>query len=182
MMAQEADAPKPGQEPAETETTNVTTTGSTSGGVTTATGTSNPAGAQTFDLAYVKELRSEAAKHRKEAVEAKAKAEEYEDAQKSELERANSKLEKAEKARLDAEIKLLRYEVAAAKSIPPKMVPLLSGSTQAELEQQADLILEAAPSAGFDGGAREPALEPKTPEQAHNETLLGVLGVTPKQL
>ena len=136
-----------------------------------------------FDEGYVKKLRAEAAKYRIEAQEAKAKAQEYEDAQKSELEKAQDKLQQIESAKADAEAKLLRYEVATEKGIQGNLMDLLTGSTKEELEAKADLILEnvkpaEAPKATFDGGPREPAPDPKTPDQAHNELIVGLLGKT----
>jgi hypothetical protein len=136
-----------------------------------------------FDEGYVKKLRAEAAKYRTEAQEAKAKAQEYEDAQKSELERAQDKLTQIETAKAEAEAKLLRYEVASEKNIQGNLVDLLTGTSKEELEAQADLILEnvkpaEAPQATFDGGPRVPAPEPKTPDQAHNELIVGLLGKT----
>lgn len=138
---------------------------------------------QTFDAAYVKELRAEAAKNRKEAADLKAQIQEHEDSQKSELEKAQAKAQKAEQATAEAAAKLLRYEVASEKEVPPKFVVLLTASTKEELEVQADLILENAKPASpdFDGGARTSADEPKSPEEAHRDTILQVLGV-PKQL
>lgn len=140
-----------------------------------------PAEEKTFDESYVKKLRAEAAKHRKEAAEAKAKAQEYEDAQKSELERAQDKLTQLETAKADAEARLLRYEVAAEKNVPGNLMDLLVGDSKEELEAKADLILEnvkpaEAPQATFEGGPREPAPEPKTADQAHNELIVGLLG------
>jgi hypothetical protein len=35
---------------------------------------------------------------------------------------------------------------------------------------------KAKPTAGFDGGARQPAKEKKPPEQEHNELLLRAMG------
>lgn len=136
-----------------------------------------------FDEGYVKKLRSEAARYRTEAAEAKAKAQEYEDAQKSELEKAQDRLTQTETAKAEAEAKLLRYEVAAEKNVPGHLLDLLVGGSKEELEQKADLILEnvkpaEAPQATFDGGPRVPAPEPKTPEQAHNELVIGLLGKT----
>ena len=136
-----------------------------------------------FDEAYVKKLRSEAAKYRTEAQEVKTKLQEYEDAQKSELEKAQDKLAKTEEAKAQAEATLLRYEVATSKGVPSQLMELLTGSSQEELERQADLILEnakpaEAPQATFEGGPREPAPEPKTPNQAHNELIVGLLGKT----
>jgi hypothetical protein len=136
-----------------------------------------------FDEGYVKKLRSEAARYRTEAAEAKAKAQEYEDAQKSELERAQDKLTQIETAKAEAEARLLRYEVAREKNIQGNLMDLLTGASKEELEAQADLILEnvkpaEAPQATFDGGPRVPAPEPKTPDQAHNELIVGLLGKT----
>ena len=136
-----------------------------------------------FDESYVKSLRSEAAKWRKEAQEAKAKAQEYEDAQKSELEKAQDRLAQTEKAKAQAEATLLRYEVATERNIPGNLMDLLVGDSKEELEQKADLILEnvkpaETPQATFDGGPREPAPEPKTADQAHNELIVGLLGKT----
>lgn len=139
-----------------------------------------------FDEAYVKKLRAEAAKYRTEAQEAKAKAQEYEDAQKSELEKAQDKLAKTEAAKAQAEATLLRYEVATTKGVPSQLMELLTGSSQEELERQADLILEnakpaEAPQASFEGGPREPAPDPKTPEQAHNELISNLFGAGKSQ-
>ena len=139
--------------------------------------------AKQFDEGYVKKLRAEAAKYRTEAQEAKAKAQEYEDAQKSELERAQDKLTQIETAKAEAEARLLRYEVAAEKNIGGNLMDLLTATSKEELEAQADLILEnvkpaEAPKATFDGGPREPAPDPQTPDQAHNELIVGLLGKT----
>lgn len=109
-----------------------------------------------------------------------AKLDEIEQANASELEKAHGKTER-ETARADqAEAKLLRYEVAQEKEVPAKLVPLLTATDKESLEAQADLILENAKPAepSFDGGARDPAPDPKTPDQQHNEQLLGMLGIT----
>ena len=132
------------------------------------------------DKGYIQSLRSEAAEWRKKAQEAKAKAQEYEDAQKSELERAQDKLAATEEAKAQAEATLLRYEVATSKGVPSQLMELLTGSSQEELERQADLILENAktadaPQATFEGGPREPAPAPKEPGTAHNELLVQLL-------
>ena len=134
-----------------------------------------------FDEAYVKKLRSEAAKYRTEAQEAKAKAQEYEDAQKSELEKAQDRLARTEEAKADAEARLLRFEVATAKGVPGQLLPLLNASSKEALEEQADLILENAkpadaPQATFEGGPRETAPEPIEPGQAHNDLIVSLLG------
>lgn len=135
-----------------------------------------PASAQspkTFDEGYVKELRSEAAASRKARQELEAKLNEYEERDKSELEKAQGKVAKADERAANAEAKLLRYEVASEKEVPAKLVPLLTALTREDLESQADLILENAKPAApqFDGGTREPAPEPKSPEEAHSSFL-----------
>ena len=129
---------------------------------------------KTFDADYVRKLRGEAAAHRKEAQEAKARVEEFENAQRSEIEKAQAKTTKAEQRAAEAEAKLVRFEVATEKQIPPKLVPLLTGTTREELEAQAALILENAKPADpdFDGGTRDPAPAAQTPDQAHNQFLV----------
>lgn len=125
--------------------------------------------------AEIKKLRAEAAQYR-------TKAQELEDAQKSEIDKALTKAQRAESAKAEAEAKLLRYEVAQEKEVPAKLVPLLTATTREELEAQASLILENAKPATpeFDGGAREPAPEPKAPDAAHNELAAALLGATHK--
>lgn len=122
--------------------------------------------------------------------EFKAKAEkldEIESQNQSELEKLTGNLTKTEEAKKAAESKLLRFEVATEKKVPAEAVDFLSGSTREELEVSADKLLELVKSGSenkeepdFDGGAREPAPEPESPEQAHNKTLLTVLGIAPK--
>jgi len=133
-----------------------------------------------FDAAYVSRLRSEAAAHRREAQEAKTRVEEYENAQRSELEKAQAKTTKAEQRAAEFEAKLLRFEVATEKQVPPRLVPLLTGKTREELEAQAALLLENVKPADpdFDGGPREPAGPPKTPEEEHNDFFLKLMGAT----
>lgn len=133
-----------------------------------------------FDADYVRKLRSEAAAHRKEAQEAKAKNDEYENAQRSELEKAQAKTTKAEQRAAEAEAKLLRFEIATEKQVPSKLVPLLTGKTREELEAQAALLLENAKPADpdFDGGPRDPSPPAKTADMAHNELVMGLFGRT----
>jgi hypothetical protein len=163
-MAQEAEAPE--AQEAEETTTEVAVKETT-----------------TFDADYVKTLRAEAARHRKEAQEAKAKAAEYEERDKSELEKLSGKLSKLEQEKANAEGALLRYEVAAEKQVPADALDLLTGNTREELEAKADKLLELVKSRNtnespdFDGGAREPADEPLDPEQQHSKDVLKLLGL-----
>lgn len=138
---------------------------------------------KTFDAEYVKQLRSENAARRKREDELSERIQELEDRDKSEAEKAQSKLSRAEKRAAEAEAKLLRFEVAADKQVPPDAIDLLAGTTREELEAQADKILALAKQAQqapeFDGGAREPAPEPDTPEESHRKTLATLFGINP---
>lgn len=143
----------------------------------------DPAGEpKVFDADYVRKLRGEAAAHRKEAQEAKARVDEFENAQRSELERATAKTTKAEQRAAQAEAKLLRFEIATEKQVPSKLVPLLTGTTREELEAQAALLLENAKPADpdFDAGARDPAPPSKAPDQEHNDLLVSLFGGLPR--
>ena len=117
------------------------------------------------------------AKRRAEAAEAKVR--EYEEANASELEKAQAKVAKAEQAKAEAEARLTRFEVASEKEVPPKLVPLLTATSREELEAQADLIIENAktePDPEFDGGARDPAPDPESPETAHDKLVTQLIG------
>lgn len=139
--------------------------------------------AKSFDAEYVKKLRDEAAGHRKSKQELEAKLTEYEERDKSELEKLTGKLTKAQQDKADAESKLLRYEIAAEKQVPADAVDLLVGSTREELEAKADKLLDFVKNRDtnnrpdFDGGTRDPAPETKTPEDAHRELIGALFGV-----
>ena len=86
--------------------------------------------------------------------ELKAKAEklaEFEESQKTEAQKAQERLEAAEKRAAELELKAARAEVAAAKGVPAE---LLTGSTQEELEASADALI------AFRGEVKQPALQP----------------------
>lgn len=110
-----------------------------------------------------------------------ARLDEIEEANASELDKANKAKSKAEQERDDARTKLLRYEVAQEKEVPAKLVPLLTATDKDGLEAQADLILENAKpgTPDFDGGARQAPPDPQTPEQQAQAVTLAALGLTP---
>jgi hypothetical protein len=99
-------------------------------------------------LAAERTARREAEKQRKE-LEARlkeleplaAKAQQLEDAKKSEAEKLNEKLTAAEKRAIEAETKALRLEVATAKGLTPAQAKRLVGATKDELEADADDLL-----------------------------------------
>ena len=140
--------------------------------------------AKTFDADYVKTLRAENASYRKKAQEVSERLEALEERDKTEAEKAAAKAAKEAQRAEAAEAKLTRYEVAAEKGLPADTLDLLSGNTREELEAKADRILELVKSRtesqkepDFDGGAREPAPDPQTPEEAHNDVFLKALGL-----
>lgn len=115
-----------------------------------------------------------------------ARLDELEAANATEVEKANKKVT-TEKERADAaEAKLLRFEVAAEKEVPADYLDLLVGNTRDELEAKAEKIVQLVKSRNesndppdFNGGAREPAPDTQTPDQAHNALILGLAGITP---
>ncbi len=90
---------------------------------------------------------------RKHEQQAKANAEaarrlrEAEEQEKTVAER----LADLERARQDAELRALRYEVAAEKNLPARLVRFLHGSSREELEEAADELLEAIKPADTGG-------------------------------
>jgi hypothetical protein len=175
-MAQEAPAPAEGEKPAAEAPKDDANT-------QTPESAESP---KTFDADYVKSLREENAKRRIEAQQLTERLEELEERDKSELERAVSKVSKAEKRAADAEGNLLRFQIAAEKQVPKELIQRLQGNTREELEADADELLSLVKSRtdnentpDFDGGAREPAPE-LDPETGFNKTALQVLGLSQK--
>ena len=172
-MGQEPTAPASGQEPQAPETP-----------APSGDGKQEP---KQFDESYVKELRGEAAGHRKKVVELSERLEELEARDQSETEKATGRADKAEKRASDAEAKLLRLEVALEKNVPADLIDFLAGSTREEVEQKADALLkhvaqpnDDTPPPDFGGGARPPVTPPASPEEQHKQLLAGLLtGRTP---
>lgn len=95
------------------------------------------------DAEQVREMRAALKKANKEAADLRAKFKELEDKDKSEGEKAKSAQADAEKRAEAAEAKALRLEVATAKGFSAAQAKRLVGSTQEELESDADEILES---------------------------------------
>lgn len=136
---------------------------------------------QPRDEATVKQLRREAAQSRARAKEAETKLQELLDANKSESERLADAKAQAEVRATQAELKLMRYEVAAAHGLELRAAAFLTGENLEELEASADeltkLLAEQAKPApattpSFDGGARLTPAETKSPEEAHNDLVI----------
>lgn len=88
-----------------------------------------------------REMRKSAEGKVKELTPFEEAAKKAEEANKSEVQKANEALSSERDARTTAETKLLRYEVGAAKNVPSNLVKFLSGTTKAEIEQAADDLL-----------------------------------------
>lgn len=78
----------------------------------------------------------------KEAETLRLKVKEFEDADKSELEKATNAAADAVKRAEEAELKVLRLEVAGDKGLTPTQARRLVGTTKEELEADADQLLE----------------------------------------
>src|SRR5262245_9784782 len=132
---------------------------------------------RTYSEAYVKQLRREAAGNRTRMSELEARLEEIEGRDKSEQEKLAERVTTAETRATEAEVRLMRYEVAAEAGLDMQAAAFLTGTTREEIELRAEELVKlladkAKPAAGFDGGARQPAQEKKPPEQEHNDFLL----------
>jgi hypothetical protein len=139
---------------------------------------------KSYPESYVRQLRREAAVNRTRVAELEDQLKEHEDADKSEQEKLVEKVGAAESRAVQAETKLLRYEVAQERGLDLAAAEFLAGTTREEIEHRADelaKLLEGQdkPSAGFDGGARMPAPEKGPPEQEHNDFLLRAMGRQP---
>lgn len=133
----------------------------------TATGSDDTTGQPELGDAGQKALREERSKARTAARERDALAarlKEFEDRDKTEVQKLSESYTAAEKRAADAETALARYRVAVAKKLPAELVDRLRGSTEEELAADADSLLQlvgaTASRTDFDGGARTPAGQP----------------------
>jgi hypothetical protein len=140
-----------------------TTTDSTATDANT-TATTDQTASSAADTAAEKDWQAEAEKWkafaRKHEDAAKANADkakrfdEFEESQKTELQKAADRAAAAEAKAAEIEARAIRAEVAAAKGVP---ATLLSGSTQEELEASADALIAfrgEKPKPDFGGGDR----------------------------
>jgi hypothetical protein len=89
----------------------------------------------------VKAMEAALRKANREAADARAKLKELEDRDKSDSEKLTERIAAAEKRADDAEAKALRLEVATAKGLTATQARRLVGTTQDELEADADDLL-----------------------------------------
>jgi hypothetical protein len=141
---------------------------------------------KTFDEAYVKQLRREAAESRKALGEATTRLQAFEERDKTEGEKLAARVSESEKRASAAESRALRYEIAAAHGLDLDAANFLSGDSREEIEERAKALTKlledkSKPATGsFDGGARERPEEKPDPVKAHNALLLGAMGRTPQ--
>lgn len=109
-------------------------------------------------------------KANKEAETLRLKLKEYEDRDKTELERLTERAEAAERAVAETEVRALRLEVAAEKGLTPAQAKRLVGSTREELEADADELVATFKPANDD-----------SPEDVSASLDLGTRGGTPKK-
>jgi len=113
----------------------------------------------------------------KRANELEARLKEFEDRDKTELQRAIERAEAAESRISEIESRALRLEVAAEKGLTTAQAKRLVGTTREELEADADELLEtfkvAEPKApSFDLGAKpDPKNEPTNARERINAGL-----------
>lgn len=108
----------------------------------------------------LQEERRKAREATKQLTELQARLKEFEDRDKTELEKLTEAHQTAEQRATAAERALARYRVATAKGIPAELVDRLQGSTEDELAEDADRLLTligARRTPDFDGGARTTA-------------------------
>lgn len=107
--------------------------------------------------AKIKKANQEAASLRarlKELEPLAKKAQDLEDANKSDLEKLTARAEQAERDRAQAAAESLRLSVAFDKGLTPKQAKRLTGTSREELEADADEILEDFPALKPDGRPR----------------------------
>lgn len=114
---------------------------------------------QTFDKDYVQGLRKESAGYRTRVGELETRLKEFEDRDKSDLEKTAGERDTFKGRAESAEAKLARFEAAGKAGLPIEHAHRISGSTPKEMEDDAKQLAAAlgggnGSGGGFDGGAR----------------------------
>lgn len=113
-------------------------------------------------LAAERQARREAEQWRKENEALVTEAKERQEKDKTEAQKLADQLAAERTGRTSAEQKLLRYEVAAAKGVPPNLVRFLHGDSKEDIEEAADALLQEM-------GEGKPAM----PERPQERTATG---------
>lgn len=123
-------------------------------------GTPDPSSTIPDELPTDHPARKALARANKEAADLRKKVKDFEDANKSEVEKATSTATEATKRAEEAELKALRLEVGIEKGLTPAQSRRLVGSNREELESDADELLESFGAGDADGKKRPPAKKP----------------------
>lgn len=138
-----------------------------------------PAEGKVFDEAYVKQIRKEAASARTELANTRKALAELQDAQKTDTQRLTERAEETARRNSELEARVLRYDIAAKRGLDLSLVNAIAGTTEEEIEANAAVIAERLAATkqtpSFDGGARTTPDRTKSPEEAHNDFLYGLL-------
>lgn len=113
------------------------------------------------------EVRRALAKANREAESLRLKLREFEDRDKTELQKLTEAHQSAARDAAEARAEAMRYRVAVAKGVPAELAERLRGQTAEELEADADKLLSLLGSSlangkppSFDSGARTTAGQP----------------------
>lgn len=96
----------------------------------------------------------------KTASDLAAKVKEFEDASKSDAEKAAARAEAAEKALAEMTVKALRLEVADALQVPAQLRKYLTAGDEESLREQANDLLTTFNAAMAENGSRLPKPDP----------------------
>jgi hypothetical protein len=113
---------------------------------------------------------------------AKARAKELEDKLKERDLPLEQKVEEAQRTAAAAELKSLRYEVAAEQGVDLSLANRLTGTTREELVADAETLKQLVgskprtPVVAPEGGVRTPPAAQTDPTKAHNDFFLELVG------
>ncbi len=118
-------------------------------------------------------ILADLAKERDKRQALEAKLAEYEDAQKTEAEKAAERLTTAERTAAEASARALRYEAAAEAGLPLNMAARLRGDTKEELLADAEELkgLVGTPGSTF-GGSADAGVRKTPPQKVSPNDLL----------
>jgi hypothetical protein len=122
----------------------------------------------------------------KRLAEAESKVQAFEDANKTEQEKAAARAEAAEKRAAEAEAKALRLEIASELNVPESLRKFLTATDDAGLRAQADELTKALSAATAESAPRQPKPDPSQGAKPGSITAqlskADLAGMTPQQI